>query len=58
MWLAGDQPIGRLLRPVAAPQEAPQPVIDVINRCLAKDPHDRPTAVELHDILLNAPLSL
>lgn len=50
----GEQPRGRHLRKLNAPLEAPETLVEVIARCLALEPLERPTAVEVHDVILQS----
>ncbi len=35
------------MRPLVAPQDCPQEVVDLYERCIAEQPEQRPTAAEL-----------
>ncbi|KAK9785595.1 hypothetical protein WJX73_001741 [Symbiochloris irregularis] len=47
----GEQPRQRRLRQLRVPEEAPQAVADLIQRCFVLEPSDRPTAVALHNTI-------
>lgn len=44
---AGDVPVRGEMRPLSAPQDCPQEVVDLYERCIAEQPEQRPTAAEL-----------
>lgn len=50
---SGEPPSGRHLRPLEAPAEAPQVVVDTIARCLMEDPNARPAAADLVALFKN-----
>ena len=39
------------MRPLEAPADCPQPVVDLYNRCISEAPEERPTAMELLQLL-------
>jgi hypothetical protein len=39
------------MRPLAAPADCPQSVVDLYERCIAELPEQRPTAAELLEVL-------
>ncbi|KAL4436406.1 hypothetical protein ABPG77_009968 [Micractinium sp. CCAP 211/92] len=43
----GDVPVRGEMRPLVAPQDCPQEVVDLYERCIAEQPEQRPTAAEL-----------
>jgi hypothetical protein len=47
-------PTGRNYRAVIQPQEAPEAITNLIRRCMAAEPADRPDASELHDIIMSS----
>jgi serine/threonine protein kinase len=44
----------RCLRPLKVPEEAPQEIDDLISACRANSSRDRPTAAEVHAIIVAA----
>lgn len=44
---AREPPRGRCPRPLSVPEEAPAVVVDMIAKCMAEEPDERPTAAEL-----------
>ena len=44
---AREPPRGRCPRPLDVPDEAPAMIVDMIDKCMAEEPGDRPTAAEL-----------
>lgn len=53
MWevVSHEQPSRGRMRDLKVPQECPAQVNDLINKCLAEDPVDRPSAREAYDVL-------
>lgn len=51
---SGERPLNRLTRPLNTPEEAPEIIQDLINRCHAEKPDDRPTADQAFDMLRHA----
>lgn len=49
-----ELPINRAMRPMRIPEEAPQPVADLVRMCHQLVKEKRPSAVEVHDLLLKA----
>lgn len=47
----GDVPVRGEMRPLTAPQDCPQEVVDLYERCISEHPEARPTAAELLTIL-------
>ncbi|KAI7845368.1 hypothetical protein COHA_001075 [Chlorella ohadii] len=43
----GDVPVRGEMRPLVAPRDCPQEVVDLFNRCVSERPEERPTAAEL-----------
>jgi serine/threonine protein kinase len=43
----GDVPVRGEMRPLVAPHDCPQPLVELYERCIAEHPEQRPTAVEL-----------
>jgi serine/threonine protein kinase len=43
----GDVPVRGEMRPLVAPQDCPQEVVDLHNLCISERPEERPTAAEL-----------
>ncbi|PRW33901.1 serine threonine- kinase [Chlorella sorokiniana] len=50
-----EVPVRGQLRPPLVPDECPQEVADIIDRCLSRNQDDRPTATELVELLQRAP---
>lgn len=51
----GEVPVRGDLRPLAAPEDCPQAVVDLYLRCTAEDPLERPTAIEIVELLSALP---
>ncbi|KAI3430778.1 hypothetical protein D9Q98_009190 [Chlorella vulgaris] len=43
----GDVPVRGEMRPLVAPHDCPQPLVELYERCIAEHPEQRPTAAEL-----------
>ena len=50
----GEQPVNRLLRAISVPGEAPQTIVDLIDRCHTVDQNERPSAIEAHDVIASS----
>jgi len=47
----GEAPVRGDMRPLRAPDDCPEEVVSLYERCVAEDPQIRPTAKELVDII-------